>query len=306
MTEKKKLGGIYAIKDEHLRFEMIYLSSNGEPCESLDKFKTIVFNHTHHSQAVVTSKGRYVACLMPTEWDFDLEEYEGYASPLDAAKASIDLILEGWTVFVWDRYNRRIHRLESNEYIYSGLKELIDSDGVSESAEQSVAQCRMVPAALSEAAPVHLRSNFQGDSGISINDLADNYNFKTEPAEAEVKNADDENFKVSPTLETHKPLNALRDDLIEALRDDLIEALSEAEDDKVEVELTLLGGQHRNGSMVFISGFPHVDVKSGSVTLHRRSENNKLTMEQSMVYPVARIVGDLPCVVGFRRIGDSR
>lgn len=120
--EQKKAGGVFAIEDEELKWRMMKQNSEGRKCEDLDSFMKQVFAT---DMSGVYDKDRYVACFMPATYKFDLENKEGAASPMDAAQAYVDFLVEGFSVFVWDRATRLYYCNEADEHIY---KSLIEAD----------------------------------------------------------------------------------------------------------------------------------------------------------------------------------
>ena len=124
----ERLGGVYAIEDDELRHEMVRLNTSGERCSSIEQFGRLLLRH--EPCAVGPSPDRYLVCFMPASYEHDLSDASGCASPMDAAKAYVDLILEGFSVYVWDRSSSKVHYTEQNKYIYKGLEDLTDSENV--------------------------------------------------------------------------------------------------------------------------------------------------------------------------------
>jgi len=118
MTEQKKAGGVFAIEDEQLKWDMLEINSSGSPCPTLDEFMKAVFGFDQ-----VEKRSRFVVCFMPGGYGFDLENECGAASPMDAAQAYISLITEGFSVYVWDRELKLSYYTEQNEYIYEPMIE---------------------------------------------------------------------------------------------------------------------------------------------------------------------------------------
>lgn len=113
----KKVGGIYSIEDDQLKWDMMSIMSSGVPCHSLTEFmKKVGGDRT----------GRFIVCPMPGMYDFDLENVSGSASPIDAMRHHVDLILEGYSFYVWDTKLNRVYCCEKNKYIYQPLEELIE------------------------------------------------------------------------------------------------------------------------------------------------------------------------------------
>lgn len=113
----KKVGGIYSIEDDQLKWDMMSIMSSGVPCHSLTEFMKKVGGDR---------AGRFIVCPMPGMYDFDLENVSGSASPIDAMRSYVDLILEGYSFYVWDTKLNRVYYSEQNEYIYQPLEELIE------------------------------------------------------------------------------------------------------------------------------------------------------------------------------------
>ena len=121
----KKLGGVFVIDDEDLRTEMIRVNSEGKPCDDLDAFTAAIFEQdklTFHD--AFREDSRYIVCFMPAGYEHDLSNEVGCASPMDAAKAYVDIVIEGFSVFVWDKQARTVHYTEQNLHIYQSLETL--------------------------------------------------------------------------------------------------------------------------------------------------------------------------------------
>lgn len=118
MNEGKKLGGVFTIEDEQLRYDMVKFNTTGKPCPSQEAFFQDAF------RTVLSDSERYVVCFMPAAYGHDLKNEDGAASPIDAAKMYLELILEGFSFFVWDRETKTRHYSEQNEYVYEKLIEM--------------------------------------------------------------------------------------------------------------------------------------------------------------------------------------
>ena len=117
----KKLGGVFVIEDEDLRAEMIRINAEGKPCDDLDAFMADVFEQ---DKLTFRGESRYIVCFMPSAYEHDISNEIGCASPMDAAKSYVDLVIEGFSVFVWDKQARTVHYTEQNLHIYQSLEEL--------------------------------------------------------------------------------------------------------------------------------------------------------------------------------------
>jgi len=116
--DKKKAGGVFAIEDEQVKWEMLEINAAGRECPTIDAFMQDVFSNDRHKEA-----HRFVVCFMPAGYEFDLENESGAASPMDAAQAYISLITEGFSVHVWDSKTKLSYYTEQNEYIYEPMIE---------------------------------------------------------------------------------------------------------------------------------------------------------------------------------------
>ncbi len=117
----KKLGGVFVIEDEDLRAEMAQVNAEGKPCDDIDAFADAVFEQ---DKQAIRSDLRYIVCFMPGGYEHDLSNEIGCASPMDAAKSYVDLVIEGFSVFVWDKQARTVHYTEQNLHIYQSLETL--------------------------------------------------------------------------------------------------------------------------------------------------------------------------------------
>lgn len=129
----ERLGGVYAIEDPELRHEMVRLNTEGERCETTTGFERLLFRGADGPGSGGFDAGnppeplpRYLVSFMPASYEHDLSNASGCASPMDAAQAYVSLILEGYSVVVWDRSSDKAHCAEQNEYIYKGLEDLTD------------------------------------------------------------------------------------------------------------------------------------------------------------------------------------
>lgn len=338
---ERNLGGIYAIENKKLRLEMIDLNSHGKPCDTFDKFKNEVF-------AIVEPRSdghrhRYVVCSLPMVYDFDLEDEIGVASAVDAAKANIGLILEGWTFIVWDRYSGRAHSFEQNEYIYGPLDKLIDEQrtyvriAALNELKSNIRECRdairdaerelevLVQAAREggrpnlPAAERRLKKRINHASSAIDNLFEAWYPDENQGDLSEHDEAEVESELALGRLTADDDAAACRasghdNEILEALRAGILKGLQDAQGDGCFVELILYGGDSLfyNDSKGFDSGLPSVDDE-GNVTL-MRSDDDGVTWKYSFVYPIAKMVAYdnslnrlmRPCVVGFHKISDPK
>lgn len=116
--KKNKVGGIFAIEDDHLKWQMLKVNDSGKRCEDLKDFMQEVFSLEGKKD---TKSNRFIVTFLPAGFDFELENELGVASAVDAAQGYVDLTYEGWTVLVWDKKLRLCYSIEQNEYIYSGV-----------------------------------------------------------------------------------------------------------------------------------------------------------------------------------------
>jgi len=119
----EKMGGIYKIADAELFREMIEINSSGRKCRSWDDFSSMVFPKANKNNQDKPYRSRYVVCIMPCEYEHDLDNESGCASPVDAAESCVNTMVNdgGLTVRVWDRHTELCHFIEANEYIYKSL-----------------------------------------------------------------------------------------------------------------------------------------------------------------------------------------
>src|SRR5690606_1275151 len=129
MNNDKKAGGIYAIEDEELAFEMISVQSGGDVCNSLDDFNKKLNEH------LTLWNCRYIVSFSPGVYKFNLDNDTGCASVVDAARFHVNEILEGFDILVWDRKTNLAHWIDSNEYVYSSVRGLMDKSAESEESK---------------------------------------------------------------------------------------------------------------------------------------------------------------------------
>lgn len=114
----KKLGGIYSIEDGQIKWDMMEILSGGSPCNSLAELIEKVYSCRHGQ--------RFFVCPMPALYDLDLENVSGAASPIDAMRLHVELLLEGYSFYVWDTELNVVYLSEKNEYIYQPLEDMIE------------------------------------------------------------------------------------------------------------------------------------------------------------------------------------
>ena len=130
MGEIKKLGGAFAIEDEALRYDMAQANAGGKPCRELGDLisesmtGTMMMLNSLEFNETPGDTSRYISCFASAGYDHDLTNEMGCASPMDAAQAHVDLVLEGYSVYVWDRVTNLVHVSEANEHLYASVEKL--------------------------------------------------------------------------------------------------------------------------------------------------------------------------------------
>lgn len=114
--QDKKAGGIYAIEDDALKVEAIESMSTFTHIGSLDDFLKSVHRYGNDGS------DRYYVCVAPAAWEHCVENRSGASSPVDAAKEMIDLLSEGYPIYVWDSLAKLAYRFDPTPYIFEAFE----------------------------------------------------------------------------------------------------------------------------------------------------------------------------------------